>query len=93
MHKTILATDAARRFSELLSAVKFRAERYVILRGGKPVAAIGPVEGAPHGATLADLATLLRQLPSLGDDRVRFRQDLKKLRTKQPAPPRRSPWA
>jgi antitoxin (DNA-binding transcriptional repressor) of toxin-antitoxin stability system len=93
MDKTIVATEAARRFSELLSAVKFRAERYVILRGGKPVAAIGPVEGAPRGSTLAHLGALLRQLPPLGDEEPRFRRDLKKLRTAQPAPPRRPPWA
>ncbi len=89
MDKTIVAIEAARRFSELLSAVKFRAERYVILRGGKPVAAIGPVAGAGRGVILGHLGTLLRQLPPLGDEISRFRRDLKKLRTKQLAPPRR----
>ncbi len=93
MDKTIVATEAARRFSELLSAVKFRAERYVILRGGKPVAAIGPVEGAARGVTLGHLGSLLRQLPPLGDELPRFRRDLKKLRTKHPGLPRRSSWA
>ncbi len=76
MDKTIGATEAARRFSELLSAVRFRAERYVILRGGKPVAAIGPVEGGVRGLTLGQLGSVLRQLPSLGDEAIRFRRDL-----------------
>ena len=42
----ITATNAARGFSELLSGIRYRGECYTILRGGKPVAIIGPVE--PH---------------------------------------------
>jgi prevent-host-death family protein len=36
------ATDAARRFSDLLDAVEHRGETFVISRKGKPVALVGP---------------------------------------------------
>jgi prevent-host-death family protein len=38
----ISATEAARRFSELLDAVEHRGESFVIVRKGRPVARMGP---------------------------------------------------
>ena len=38
----ISATDAARRFSEILDAVEHRGESFVIVRKGRPVARMGP---------------------------------------------------
>lgn len=38
----ISATEAARRFSEILDAVEHRGESYVIVRKGRPVARMGP---------------------------------------------------
>jgi len=40
------ATDAARRFSELLDAVERQGETFVVVRRGRAVACIGPASGA-----------------------------------------------
>ena len=36
MIQTITVTDAVRNFSELLNNIRYRGERYTILKGGKP---------------------------------------------------------
>jgi prevent-host-death family protein len=54
MH-TVTATDASRHFSDLLDAVE-RGETVTIVRGGRPVAEIGPARrrtGADLRAALA----------------------------------------
>lgn len=38
------ATEAARRFSDLLDAVEHRGESFVISRQGRPVAAVAPAK-------------------------------------------------
>jgi prevent-host-death family protein len=40
------ATEAARRFSELLDAVESRGESFVVVRHGRPVARIEPARAA-----------------------------------------------
>jgi prevent-host-death family protein len=40
------ATEAARRFSELLNAVERNGETFVVVRRGRAVASIGPTAGA-----------------------------------------------
>lgn len=42
----VRATDASRRFSELLDAVEHRGESYTIVRHGKAVARLGPARAA-----------------------------------------------
>jgi prevent-host-death family protein len=42
----LTATEAARRFSDLLDAVERRRESFVVVRRGRPVATIGPASGA-----------------------------------------------
>jgi len=42
----ISATEAARRFSEILDAVEHRSESFVIVRKGRPVARMGPATKA-----------------------------------------------
>ena len=42
----ISATEAARRFSEILDAVEHRGESFVIVRKGRPVARMGPATKA-----------------------------------------------
>ncbi|MBM4277447.1 MAG: type II toxin-antitoxin system Phd/YefM family antitoxin [Deltaproteobacteria bacterium] len=46
MEKIISATEAIRRFSEILNDIKYRGESYTIVRRGKKVAFICPV-GVP----------------------------------------------
>ena len=61
MKSEITATDAARRFSEVVNRVRYRNETFVVKRGGEPVCEIVPVGSAPF--TGRDLARLLRSLP------------------------------
>lgn len=58
MHR-LSATQAARRFSEVLDAVERRGESFVVLRRGRAVAHIGPA-AAVQGLTLK---ALLRGTP------------------------------
>ncbi len=90
--KSISATEAVRRFSELLNSIKYKGERYTILRGGKAAASIGPAEPSGRARTLADLKEIMGQLPSLGDEAARFEKDLRELVRRQPRMPRRSRW-
>ena len=51
------ATEAARRFSELLDAVERHGETFVVLRRGRAVASIGPTAGADG----RDVKAILRE--------------------------------
>lgn len=93
MGKTITATEAARKFSELLNSIKYKGDHYTLVRGGKPVASIGPVEAPLKARTLGELKDLLRQLPRLGDEAARLEKDLRDLVRHQPSMPRKSRWA
>lgn len=48
--KEIGATEAARHFSDVLDAVENRRESFLVTRGGKLVARIGPVTAATGAA-------------------------------------------
>lgn len=43
--KRVTATRASRHFAEVLDAVEQDGETFVVTRGGRPVAAIGPTSG------------------------------------------------
>lgn len=43
--KQLTATDASRRFSEVLDDVERDGESYLVVRHGRPVATIGPASG------------------------------------------------
>ena len=66
MKSEISATDAARRFSEILNRVRYRNETFVVTRRGEPICEIVPVHAAPF--TGRDLVELLRSLPHPGKD-------------------------
>ena len=91
MAKRISATEAVRNFSELLTRIRFQREQYTILRGGKPIAELGPA-GATTPRMLGELPDLLKQLPSLGDDAEAFRRDVERAARKAPGLPRRPAW-
>lgn len=48
----ISATEAARRFSDLLDEIEHGGESFVVTRHGKPVARIEPARPAPSGREL-----------------------------------------
>jgi len=61
MKSEISATDAARRFSEVVNRVRYRNETFIVKRGGEPVCEIVPVCTAAF--TGRELVELLRSLP------------------------------
>ena len=62
MDTDVTATDAARRFSDLLNRVRYRGESFRIVRGGQAVARLsGP--GIQGTATARRLVERLAQLP------------------------------
>lgn len=65
MKQPVTVTDAQRNFADYINRVAYRGERFVLLRGGRPVAELSPV---PSGRRLGDLPTLLAGLPRLGAD-------------------------
>jgi antitoxin (DNA-binding transcriptional repressor) of toxin-antitoxin stability system len=69
MQTAISSTEAVRKFSKLLDNIKYRGERYAIVRRGMPVAMLCPAESVRPAATLADLREIVCALPRLdGDD-------------------------
>jgi antitoxin (DNA-binding transcriptional repressor) of toxin-antitoxin stability system len=92
MIKTISATDAVRTFSEVLNAIKYKGESFTILRGGKPVAMIGPADHPVDVRTLKELRSYLHTLPAM-EDREVFASDLEEMIRSQPALPETSSWA
>jgi|GEM_PF-565142 len=59
---TFSATDVARNFSEYVSRVNYKGERFVLVKGGKEVAELKPV---PKGRRLSELSSLLSNGPHL----------------------------
>jgi prevent-host-death family protein len=69
----ISATDASKRFADVLDAVEHRGETFTVVRRGKVVAAIAPA----RSGTGADLRRILHAHPP--DDR--WSEDLRDLRS------------
>lgn len=65
--KQLSATDAARRFSEVLDRVGRNGESVVIVRHGRAVATIGPA-GAGTGKALKKVLRARRPDPDLVDE-------------------------
>jgi len=93
MTKTITATEAVRKFSEILNSIRYKGDHYTIVRGGKPVASISAAEGQVKEMTLGDLPALVKTLPPLGEEAEKFRKDIAEIITHQPLLPESSTWA
>jgi antitoxin (DNA-binding transcriptional repressor) of toxin-antitoxin stability system len=91
MTSRVSVTELLRNFSDILGRVRFRGERFIILRGGKPVAELGPTVEAPL-VRLRDLSGILSSLPHLDPEEVeQLAADLRSLREAAGAVPDR-PW-
>ncbi len=89
--KTINATEAARRFSDMLNQVSYQGVSFEIIRGNKPVALLSPV-AAPSPVRVEALNQLFAELPPLDeDDRSEFAQTVQAIR--KGFPPEADPWA
>jgi len=82
----ITATEAARRLSDLLNRVRYRGERFQILRGGEVVAQLVPA--VQRSLDVQGLSTLLGRLRSADE---RFASDLERIQVEQPPAPG-DPW-
>ncbi len=76
MPTRLTVTEAVRNFSEILGRVRFRGERFVLVKGGEPVAELGPTDAAVS-VRLGELSAMLEALPHLEpEDAERFAVDL-----------------
>jgi len=90
MKHTISVTEAARNFADIVSRVFYRGERFVLERGGKPVARLIPV---PRGGRLGDLPDLLGAAPRLSDDEAEaLGRDVDEARHSLPELGDEDPW-
>jgi antitoxin (DNA-binding transcriptional repressor) of toxin-antitoxin stability system len=92
MQAEISSTEAVRNFSELLNNIKYRGDRYTVIRGGKPAASLVPVESAGSGATLADLRKIVQVFPHLDRGDTSFESDVMAAASSQPAQPKAISW-
>jgi prevent-host-death family protein len=76
----ISATEAARNLSDLLNRVKYKGERFTVVRGGEDVAEIVPTRRSAS-VTLKELRLALASLPAPDDG---FAADLERIRAEQP---------
>ena len=84
-------TEVARNFADFINRVAFHGERFILMRGKKPVAELRPV---PAGRRLAELPALLASIPRLtGAEADALADDLADARSELSAAPRRDPWA
>jgi antitoxin (DNA-binding transcriptional repressor) of toxin-antitoxin stability system len=84
----VSATEAAKNFGRLVDRVREEHATYVVERGGKPVAQIGPAGG--QSFSMADFKALVRRLPS-GDSEYLDAVERAVARHNRPRV-RRNPW-
>ena len=74
--KNLTATEAARKFADVLDAVESRGETFVVVRRGKAVARIGPA-GAGRGVTVKEVLRAAPDDPAWVDEIQRVRAALR----------------
>jgi len=83
-------TEVARNFADYVNRVAFRGERFVLTKGGRPVAELAPV---PTARRLDELPALLGSLPSLGAEEAEaLSADLARARDSLRDAEVRDPW-
>jgi antitoxin (DNA-binding transcriptional repressor) of toxin-antitoxin stability system len=92
MQAAISSTEAVRNFSELLNNIKYRGDRYTVIRGGKPAASLVPVETTSSGVTLAGLRTIMKTVPHLENGDTAFETDVLTAARLQPSMPGALSW-
>ena len=73
--RQLSATDAARRFSEVLDGVERSGESYIVIRHGRPVATIGPASGGT-GKALKDVLRANRPDDAWADELRELREGM-----------------
>lgn len=80
METRITATELAKSLSDVLNRVRYRGEKFLIVRNGEPIATLVSAAPAP-GVTMRELVALLRELPPLDEA---FADDLEAIHSSQP---------
>lgn len=76
MPRRLTVTEAVKNFSEILGRVRFKGERFVLVKGGKPIAELGPTDAAVP-VRLGELPAMLEALSHLEpEDANQFALDL-----------------
>jgi prevent-host-death family protein len=88
MSERVTATEAARRFSDLLNRVRYAQETFVIVRGGEEVGVLGPVPPR-RSVTLGAFVEKLRKATRPDEG---FIEDLERIQAEQP-PAGEGPWS
>ena len=79
--ETITATEAARKFSEILNRVRYQGQTFEIRRGRHIIARIGPT-GTPRSVKASELPEIFASLPKLESEELEaFEQDLLRVRS------------
>lgn len=91
MHtNTLSVTEMVRGFSDYVNRVAYRGERFILLKGRKPMAELRPI---PAGALLGELEDALRSLPALSAaEAADFARDIEDARARLPREVRSDPW-
>lgn len=91
MHtNTLSVTEMVRGFSDYVNRVAYRRERFILLKGRKPVAELRPL---PTGRLLGELEDVLRSLPALSPaEAADFAADIEAARARLPQEGLRDPW-
>ncbi len=92
MSTDISATNAVRHFSELLNNIRFRGVHYTIIRGGKPAAALVPLEEGGPSRRLGDLGSIFQTLPHIDPEDTSFLDDVREAIEGQPPLPGYTSW-
>jgi prevent-host-death family protein len=87
MSKRVTATEAARRFSDLLNRVRYEHETFVVLRAGEEIAQISPATPNPP----VTLRALVETLQQIAWPDAEFADDLEAIQASQP-PIGEAPW-
>jgi hypothetical protein len=91
MHTTRLSvTEMVRGFSDYVNRVAYRRERFILLKGRKPVAELRPLAS---GRLLGELEEVLRSLPALStSETAEFEADIEVARAGLAREEPRDPW-
>ncbi|HXN87405.1 MAG TPA: hypothetical protein VN867_15130 [Candidatus Binataceae bacterium] len=86
MKTRVTATEAARKFSEILNRVAYKGETFVVERGGRPVCEIAPAHTKKF--TASDFAEMIKSAPRPDDEYFDAVEEV--IKNRQPVAP--SPW-